>query len=181
MKNKKKIKPKYLILDVDGVFTDGKFHYTTEGKVMKKFGPDDNDGLALLKDRLYVHAVSGDKRGFGITKKRIADDMKLPLDLVSTFERLEWISERFNPEETIYMGDGILDPLVFKGVAYGIAPANSFYETKKMADFVTKSKGSEGAVAEACIHILKEFFDDEFDIHSWDFGRDLGVWRKGSK
>src|SRR5687768_12316343 len=99
--------PKNFIIDVDGVFTDGKFYYTDEGKVMKKFGPEDNDALSLLRDRLVVHAVSGDKRGFAITKKRIADDMKLPLDLVSTYDRIAWIRERYDPSETIYMGDGI--------------------------------------------------------------------------
>src|SRR3990167_8458338 len=155
---------KNFILDVDGVFTDGKFYYTIDGKVMKKFGPEDNDALSLLKDKLHLHAISGDKNGFAITKKRIADDMHLPLDMVSTFERMDWIRERFDPEETIYMGDGIFDPLVFKHVAYSIAPANAFYKTKELADFVTKARGGEGAVAEACIHILEKFFDTPFDI-----------------
>lgn len=65
---------KNFILDVDGVFTDGKFYHTVDGKVMKKFGPEDNDALSL-QGKLHIHAVSGDKNGFAITKKRIADDM----------------------------------------------------------------------------------------------------------
>lgn len=169
---------KNFILDVDGVFTDGKFYYTVDGKVMKKFGPEDNDALSLLKGKLYIHAVSGDKNGFAITKRRIADDMKLPLDMVSTFERIEWIRERFDPEETIYMGDGIFDPLVFKHVAYGIAPANSFFKTKEAADFVTNARGGEGAVAEACLHILEKFFDELFDVHSLDLKDGSGAWKK---
>lgn len=168
---------KNLILDVDGVFTDGKYYYTTEGKVMKRFGPEDNDALGLLKGKLYIHAVSGDKRGFTITKKRIAEDMGLPLDLVSTFERADWIKSRFNPEETIYMGDGIFDPLVFRAVAYSIAPANAFYKTKEVADYVTQARGSEGAVAEACLHILEKFFEP-FDLFSHDFKSATGVWEK---
>ena len=176
IKKELRIKPKYFILDVDGVFTDGKFYYTEEGKVMKKYGPDDSDGLSLLRDKIHLHAISGDKRGFGITKKRITD-MKLPIDLVSTFDRVAWIKENFNPEETIYMGDGIYDPLVFKAVAYGIAPANSFYKTKEDANFVTNAKGSEGAVAEACIHILEKFFGEKFDIHSLTFEKGSGAWK----
>lgn len=173
----KMIKPKYLILDVDGVFTDGKFYYTTEGKVMKKFGPEDNDALSLLKDKLVIHAISGDKNGFAITKKRIADDMKLPLDMVSTFNRVEWIEQRYNLAETIYMGDGIYDPLVFKKVGYSIAPANAFYKTKELADFVTNASGGEGAVAEACIHILEKFFEP-FDLFKLDFSNGSGAWKK---
>ena len=159
---------KNFVLDVDGVFTDGQFYYTTEGKVMKKFGPEDNDALSLLKDKLHVHAMSGDKNGFAITKRRIVDDMHLPLDLVSTYERVAWIKARFNLLETIYMGDGIFDPLVFKEVAYSIAPANAFYKTKEHEDFVTNARGGEGAVAEACLHILEKFFEP-FDLFSYEF------------
>lgn len=174
-------KIKNFILDVDGVFTDGKFYYTVDGKVMKKFGPEDNDALSLLKGKLYIHAVSGDKNGFAITKRRIADDMNLPLDQVSTFERIEWIRERFDPKETIYMGDGIFDPLVFKHVAYSIAPANAFYTTKEQADFVTHAPGGGGAVAEACLHILEKFFGEAFDVHSVEFKEGSGAWKKKSR
>jgi len=168
---------KNFILDVDGVFTDGKFHYTAEGKVAKTFGADDSDALSLLKGKLIVHAVSGDKRGFPITKKRIADDMKLPLDLVSTFERVAWIKERFNPEETVYMGDGIYDAFVFKAMAYGIAPANGFYKTREAAHFVTQSRGGEGAVAEACLHLLETFFGP-FDLSTVDLSGGSGAWAR---
>jgi len=158
MENNKRKQIKTLILDVDGVLTDGTYQYTTEGKVSKVFGPDDNDALSLLKEYLKIHVVSGDKRGFQITKKRI-DDMKLPIDLVSTFDRVKWIKDNYNLEETIYMGDGIFDAMVFDKVAYGIAPANAFYTTKEKADFVTKSKGGDSAVAEACLHIMEKFFE----------------------
>jgi 3-deoxy-D-manno-octulosonate 8-phosphate phosphatase (KDO 8-P phosphatase) len=125
--------------------------------VSKIFGPDDNDALSLLKPYLNIHVVSGDKRGFEITKKRI-DDMKLPIDLVSTFDRVKWISDRYNLSESIYMGDGIFDAMVFDKVGYSIAPNNAFYTTKEKADFVTRSNGANSAVAEACLHILEKFF-----------------------
>lgn len=170
-----KQKLKNLILDVDGVFTDGKFYYSIEGKIMKKFGPEDNDGLSLLKDKLYIHAISGDKRGFPITKKRIAEDMQLPLDLVSTYDRLSWIKSKFDLSETIYMGDGIYDSLVFKEVAYSIAPANAFFKTKERADFITNARGGEGAVAEASLHILEKFFEP-FDLCNHTFQKGSGAW-----
>jgi 3-deoxy-D-manno-octulosonate 8-phosphate phosphatase (KDO 8-P phosphatase) len=178
--SKKNIKlvPKNFIIDVDGVFTDGKYYYTAEGKIMKQFGPDDHDALSLLSDKLYIHTITGDKRGFPITKKRIVDDMVLPLDLVSTFERVDWLKKRFNLNETIYMGDSIYDPLVFKAVAYSIAPANAFYKTKEAADFITHARGGEGAVAEACIHILEKFFHKSFNLEELDLSRGSGAWRK---
>src|SRR5437868_760835 len=125
------LQPKNFVLDVDGVMTDGRFYYSAEGKVMKAFGPDDHDALLLLKPYLNIVFVTGDKKGFAISKKRIADDMKFPLELVSTFERIHWLKDNgYKPEETIYMGDGIFDAMVFKEVAYGIAPANGFHTTK---------------------------------------------------
>ena len=48
------IKPKVFILDVDGVMTTGHFIYTAEGKSLKIFGPDDNDGLSLLNNFIDV-------------------------------------------------------------------------------------------------------------------------------
>lgn len=169
-----KFTPKNFVIDVDGVLTDGKFYYTVEGKVMKKFGPDDADALSILRNKLTIHMISGDKRGFLITKKRI-DDMKFPLDLVSTFDRLKWIKQRYDPSQTFFMGDGIYDSLVFKKVAYSIAPANAFFKTKEMADFVTIARGSEGAVAEACVHILEKFFGG-FDVEKLSFEHGSGAW-----
>jgi len=177
MKNNKP-QVKNFILDVDGVFTDGTYYYTEEGKVMKKFGPEDNDALSLLDGKLYIHTITGDKRGFPITKKRIKEDMNLPLDLVSTYERLGWINAKFKTSETIYMGDGIYDPLVFREVAYSIAPANAFVTTKREADFVTNAKGGEGAVAEAVLHILEYFFNTKFNVHTLNLTKGSGAWKK---
>jgi 3-deoxy-D-manno-octulosonate 8-phosphate phosphatase (KDO 8-P phosphatase) len=143
-----------LILDVDGVLTTGQFVYTVDGKFSKTFGPHDNDGIKLLIDKLNISVVTADKRGFEITKKRVVDDMGLKLDLVSEGDRLGWITTHFDVGKTIYIGDGMYDAKIFEQVAYSIAPANAFYTAKEKATFVTESKSGEGAVAEACLHIL---------------------------
>lgn len=151
---------KTFILDVDGVMTDGRFFYTTEGKVMKVFGSNDADALLLLGKYISIVFVSGDKKGFEITRKRIETDMKYQLYSVSTFERAQWMTDNgYNLEETIYMGDGIFDAMVFAKVAYGISPANGFSFTKEKADYVTPSEGGNSAVAEACLHIMEKFFE----------------------
>tara|TARA_B100001013_G_scaffold299801_1_gene201006 strand:- start:529 stop:1026 length:498 start_codon:yes stop_codon:yes gene_type:complete len=150
---------KVFILDTDGVITTGQFFYTAEGKAMKVFGPDDNDALSLLKPYLETRFVTGDKKGYPISKKRISDDMKFQLDLVSTIHRVEWIKERYNLAEVIYMGDGIFDHYVMQRVGYSIAPANADKLTASQANYVTKHSGGDRAVAEACLHILEEFFE----------------------
>jgi 3-deoxy-D-manno-octulosonate 8-phosphate phosphatase (KDO 8-P phosphatase) len=152
-------KPTTFVLDVDGVMTDGQFYYSEEGKVYKVFGADDHDALCLLKPHLHIHFVTGDKKGFPISSKRIAGHMEMPLDLVSTTQRLAWMKEKFGDlKQVIYMGDGIFDPYVFHGVGYGIACANALDIVKKQASFVTPRAGGDRAVAEACLHILEKFF-----------------------
>lgn len=151
--------PLHFILDVDGVLTDGTFYYSVDGKIMKRFGADDHDALKLLIGKLDIHIISSDHRGFEITKKRVCDDMHLPLDFVESNNRMQWIRKYYDPNYVIYMGDGIFDPHVFRDVLYGIAPSNALLQTQRHADFVTQKKGGEGAVAEACLHILDIFYN----------------------
>lgn len=155
---KNKTKPTCFILDVDGVMTTGHFLYSAEGKAMKIFGPDDNDGLSLLKKHIEIRFITGDKKGLPISKKRIVDDMKFPLDVVSTIRRVEWIRERYHAVDVIYMGDGIFDHYVMRQVGYAIAPANADKLAKQHANYVTERSGGDRAVAEACLHIMGKFF-----------------------
>ena len=165
---------KVFIIDVDGVMTSGQFLYSEDGKKMKIFGPDDNDGLRLLSPNIEIRFITGDKKGFSISYKRIKEDMNFDLDLVSTIKRVEWIKGRYNPKDVIYMGDGIFDHYVMKEVGYSIAPANADKTAKECADFITERSGGDRAVAEACLHIMKKFFSpydpDKFPTDQNDFG-----------
>tara|TARA_Y100001968_G_scaffold288772_1_gene291272 strand:+ start:1567 stop:2091 length:525 start_codon:yes stop_codon:yes gene_type:complete len=152
-------KPKIFILDVDGVMTSGSFFYTSEGKFIKSFGPDDNDGLSLLKEYINIRFVTGDKKGFPISIKRIKEDMNYPLDLVSTIRRVDWIAERYSLDTVIYMGDGIFDHYVMQKVAYSIAPKNADTNAIKHCNYQTARNGGDRAVAEACLHIMEKFFE----------------------
>ena len=154
----KDFRPIAFVLDVDGVMTPGRFPYTVDGKSFKEFGPDDHDGLLLVKERLPVHFVTGDRKGFAISRKRIVEDMKFPLELVSTIDRIAWIAERWDPRSVIYMGDGLLDVAIFVAVGYSICPSDGFYLARSTASHVTQHGGGNRAVAEACVHVLDRFF-----------------------
>lgn len=149
---------KIMILDVDGVMTTGQFLYSADGKVMKIFGPDDNDALSLLQSHVEIRFVTGDKKGFEISKKRIVDDMGYRLDIVSTIRRVDWIRERYPLEKVIYMGDGIFDHYVMREVGYAIATANADKLAKAHAHYVTERSGGDRAVAEACLYIMEKFY-----------------------
>ena len=111
------------------------------------------------------------------TAKRIVDDMGYPLSLVSTFQRKEWIENKFKLEDTIYMGDGIYDILVFDYIGFSIAPANAFFNTKLKANFVTNAKGGEGAVAEACVYIFENILELNFNELIRGKIVESGIWK----
>jgi 3-deoxy-D-manno-octulosonate 8-phosphate phosphatase (KDO 8-P phosphatase) len=156
------MKPKCFILDVDGVMTTGQFLYSKKGKEFKVFGPDDSDALKILKEFLPIYFISADKRGFSISKKRIEKDMGFTLELVSSKDRVKWISERWDLNSVIYMGDGFWDAFIFKQIKLGIAPQNAFYKAKEYAGYITKHNSGDRAVAEAALFILEKYFDKKF-------------------
>ena len=147
-------KPSF-VLDVDGVMNTGQFLYSEEGKAYKIFGPHDNDGLKLIKDKVAIQFISSDKRGFAITKKRITEDLGYALDLVSEEDRLEYLKKRFDLSQLIYMGDGYHDASILKECKFGIAPLSARKEAREAADYVTESKAGEGAILDACLEVLR--------------------------
>lgn len=156
--------------------TTGHMVYSDAGKIYKIFGPDDNDGLSLVKPHLEIQFLSGDKKGFPITSKRIVEDMGYPLELVSTVRRLEWIESKYQLAEVIYMGDGLLDAAVLANVGYGICPANGSDVAKQAADFVTTRSGGDRAVAEACLHLLARFFEPFDPARFREQYARFGIW-----
>ncbi|EKE28277.1 MAG: Low specificity phosphatase (HAD superfamily)-like protein [uncultured bacterium (gcode 4)] len=152
-----------VIFDIDGVFTDWNFIYTNDGKFWKVFWPHDADWIKLLKKfNINIQCISADKRWFAITKKRISDDMWLPLEQVSEWERLDWLNANFDLKNCIYMWDWLHDAKIFEYAWYSIAPANAFYLTKEKADYVTQTNAWSWAVLEAVLHLLEKFYNYKF-------------------
>lgn len=148
--------PTYIIIDVDGVMTTGQFIYSNLGKQFKIFGAHDSDGLKLLNSFFKIIFITADKRGFKITKKRIVDDLKYDLKLVSEADRYKFC-EKIGFDKIIFIGDGIYDAKILKKCTFGVAPKNARIEAKNSANYITPSKSAEGAVLDAAKKILKIF------------------------
>lgn len=147
-----------LVMDVDGVITNGKFGYTQEGKISKEFGSHDSDALQIIKEKINVFFISADKNGFKISKKRI-NDMGFDLELISARDRERYILEKKATGITVYIGDSFTDIPAMMAADFSMAPKNAFKPAKKMASLVLSCNGGEGAVAEACIHICPSLFN----------------------
>ena len=110
----KNIENKYIfLLDVDGTLSTGEYIWMKREK-NKGIWPDDTDALKLLKKYLHIEFISGDKKGFKISKNRIVDHMGFKLSYVSSYNRIEWILKNFKNRKVIYMADGIFDHKVLK-------------------------------------------------------------------
>jgi 3-deoxy-D-manno-octulosonate 8-phosphate phosphatase (KDO 8-P phosphatase) len=145
-----------VVFDVDGVMTDGRFAYSTEGKIFKTFGPDDADALKVLKAEVDIAFVSADARGFPITQKRIGEDMGHEVALIGQKERLDWIAARAPLQHAAYMGDSFTDIPVLDAVGTGITTSDALPGVQRAASYVTQRSGSDRAVAEACFFLLTQ-------------------------
>ncbi len=150
---------KLLLLDVDGVLTDGSIIYDHLGNQLHRFNA--KDGLAI---------TAWQKLGLqlGIITARSAPALtcrlnELSIDLIednvaNKLDTLKDICRRQNISlnETAYMGDDLADLAVMTNVAYPIAPADAVAEIKQIAKFTTTAPGGHGAVRQAIEHLLNQ-------------------------
>ena len=150
---------KMLILDVDGVLTDGTIVINADGSESKFFNSLDGHGIKMWqRSGLGVAILSG--RESEPTKHRAKQ-----LEIEHVFEDchdklpvLEQFLKKINlqPEEAAYIGDDVVDLTSMRYVGFSIAVANAVDEVKRQADFVTNRPGGSGAVREAIEYILKK-------------------------
>ena len=151
-------KIKLLLLDVDGVLTDGSLFYGPNGEVVKNFYVRDGYGLKLWDEAGFQSGIiSG--RTSDIVSYRAAE-LKMSFvyqgndDKIASFDKL--IAEAKLPTEKIaFVGDDTLDIPVFQRVGLAIAVADAHEAVKDAAHYVTKTRGGRGAVREVIDMLLK--------------------------
>lgn len=155
-----KIKPiKLILMDVDGVLTDGGIILGSNGFEMKIFNVQDGAGVTLArKAGLKVGIITG--RESEAVARRVQE---LKMDVVSQghFNKLgeyERIKNEMNLDdsEIAYIGDDILDLCILERVGFAAAPQNARPEVKSQVAYVTRANGGNGAVRELIDMILKE-------------------------
>ena len=154
----------FLLLDVDGVLTDGQLLYDGEGEAMKSFSVHDGTAIKWLQRAgVEVGLLTGREskplfaRAHELGIKEIMTNAKYKLPVFTAF-----LSRTGRDPETIaYMGDDLLDLPVLRRAGLALAPADAAPEVRAAAHFVASSPGGRGAVREACELILKA-------IGKWD-------------
>jgi len=147
-----------LLLDVDGVLTDGSIIYDDHNVETKFFNSKDGLGLRFLMDAgIGVGIVTG--RASGALMNRCKNlGITLVFDGVQDKAAvLEQILKqtRMSSDKMAFMGDDLPDLPLMRKVGCGIAVADAHDMVRQHADMVTSKKGGRGAVREVCEAILK--------------------------
>lgn len=148
---------KLLILDVDGVLTDGRLYYSDNGIEMKTFHVQDGQGLKMLQENGISVAIITSRKS-SIIDRRMAE---LGIDHYiqgqkNKTEAYETLLEKFEStdETTAYVGDDLVDLPLIRRAGLGIVVANANPLVAECADWQTESRGGEGAVREICDMLL---------------------------
>lgn len=147
-----------LMLDIDGVMTDGRIIVDDAGIESKHFDVRDGHGLKLLmRYGIDVAIITG-------RKSRVVEHRAADLEIAEVHQGI-WHKQEVLPgilerrklaaEETAYVGDDVVDIPLLHRVGFAVAVADAVPEVIAAADYVTRRRGGRGAVREVCELILK--------------------------
>jgi 3-deoxy-D-manno-octulosonate 8-phosphate phosphatase (KDO 8-P phosphatase) len=146
-----------LVLDVDGVLTDGKLYFLADGSEAKAFSTLDGQGIKMLMNSgVNVAIITG--RTSTIVERRAAnlgimhliqgrEDKRTALDELLSSLQLSY-------DQVAYLGDDLPDLAAIRCVALGVAVANANTFVRQHALAVTSLRGGEGAARELCEFIM---------------------------
>ncbi|HSW46447.1 MAG TPA: HAD hydrolase family protein, partial [Phycisphaerae bacterium] len=147
-----------LVLDVDGVLTDGTLLFDEEGCCYRRYHIRDGLAIRMWREVGRKVAILTSKTGGAIQAR--ATMMGIDLieqgadDKLPGFERI--LSAAGVPaEQTAYMGDDLLDLVVMRRVGCAIAVADAAPEVRQIAHYVTSQPGGQAAVREAVEYLLR--------------------------
>ena len=149
---------KLLILDVDGVMTDGRIIMDNEGRELKNFDVRDGHGIKILQ-RYGIKVAILTGRKSKVVEYR-AKDLEINDVYQGAFNKKDVFGkilekQKLSPSAVAFMGDDIIDIPVLKSVGFSASVADAIDVVKKSVDYVTKDRGGHGAVREICDMILK--------------------------
>ena len=151
-------KVKLLVLDIDGVLTDGRVIYDSEGREIKFFDVKDGHGLKLLQRAgIEVVLLSGRisevnrKRAVELGIQEVRENCKVKLPVF-----LDILAKRgLSAESAAYMGDDLIDLPPMRAAGLSLAPSDAVAEVRAKVHWISDKPGGRGAVRQACEMILK--------------------------
>ncbi|ASV68227.1 KdsC family phosphatase [Cytobacillus kochii] len=167
---------KLIVLDVDGVLTDGKLFIGSDGTEYKAFNTQDGMGISLARYAGIKIAIITGRVSSAVSKRA----KELNIDYVyqginHKIEVLEKIAEdmKINFSEICYIGDDINDLPILKVVGYPACPLNAVSIVKQYVEKVSMYNGGDGAVREIIDEVLSQQYDFYSLVESYLDGKQL--------
>jgi len=149
---------KLVVLDIDGVITDGKVQIDSKGHESKNIDFKDIDAIFEIKREGYkLGIITGESTPINM---HIIRRFKPDFFYISCRDKISAVKEIMNKngykiEEICFVGDGKYDIDAVEYVGLGVCPNNAVENVKKIADIILNSNGGDGCIAEL-INILEE-------------------------
>ncbi len=149
---------KLLLLDVDGVMTDGRIIYDNRGNELKAFDVKDGHGLKMLQRAgIRVGIITGRKSE--IVSRR-AEELGIDLLYQGALRKIEPYREiletcALHDSQVAYVGDDLVDLPILRRVGFSATVADAHADVAPLVDYVTTRPGGRGAVREICDLLLK--------------------------
>jgi 3-deoxy-D-manno-octulosonate 8-phosphate phosphatase (KDO 8-P phosphatase) len=156
--NKRLTTIQLLLLDVDGVMTDGGIIYDGNGLETKIFNVKDGHGIKMLQRAgIEVGIITG--RSSAVVNVR-AQELGIELVYQGALRKLESYEDiklktGLTDSQIAYIGDDVIDVPVMRRVGFAAAPQDALAEAKRAAHYIASCNGGRGAVREVCDLILK--------------------------
>lgn len=156
---------KLLILDVDGVLTDGRLFFDNQGNEYKSFHSRDGHGIKLLRQTgVEIAIISGRSSASVALRMQMLGIEHVYQGHENKRAAFSEIIEKLKlePKQAAYVGDDLLDLPIMSRVGLSIAVSDANFAVKQRADWCTQLPGGQGAVREVCDLIMQAqgHFDD---------------------
>jgi 3-deoxy-D-manno-octulosonate 8-phosphate phosphatase (KDO 8-P phosphatase) len=147
-----------LVMDVDGVLTDGGMYYGEHGEELKKFNTRDGQGIALVHEAGLETAIISREETPIITRR--AAKLKVGEVRIGVHDKLAVVREMLASrditlDQVAYIGDDLNDYEVLCQVGLAVVVQDATRKPRSVAHYITRAKGGEGAVRELCELILE--------------------------
>jgi 3-deoxy-D-manno-octulosonate 8-phosphate phosphatase (KDO 8-P phosphatase) len=152
-------KIKLLLLDVDGVMTDGGIYYSNTGDEFKKFNIQDGYGIVKLqRTGIKVGIITGRVSKIVTRRAKELGITEVHQNLENKLEAYTYLKTKWNlsDAEIAYIGDDEFDLPVLESVGFSAAPSNAMPSVKKRVHYVCTCSGGNGAVREVINLILQK-------------------------
>lgn len=157
-KSKKHNRIDYLVLDVDGVFTDGSVYFGAEGELMKKFDMRDGMGLEILRqNKVEVLVMTSENSALVEQRMKKLQIEHTYLGVKDKYALLNHFlkGKKIDFDQVAYVGDDVNDLANICRVGWSFCPANGTEVVKQYADYILTHKSADGAIREVSEILMK--------------------------